>query len=106
MNQDIRIDRLSLRVPGLDEDAARELAQLIAERLATSDYPIPDFPSSEIPKTDYPISDFRVRDFRGSGGLGSGRLSVQVTGDATKPDVLARLIAAEIRRVIQLEARR
>jgi hypothetical protein len=31
---DVHVDRLTLRVTGLDEDAARALARLVAEKLA------------------------------------------------------------------------
>ncbi len=37
---DVRIDRLSLHVAGLDEDAARELAQLVARNLAPGMFPL------------------------------------------------------------------
>ena len=73
---DVRIDRLALRAAGLDEDAARVLALLVAERLTPG--------------------------LLRSAGL-AGSLHVEVHADGTeqgKPDLLARRIVDEIGRVL------
>ena len=76
---DVHIDRLVLRVAGLDEDAARALARLVAEGLAAG--------LSRPP---------------GTAGLDSLRLEVAATGSDREagPDLLARRIAGEIGRVL------
>lgn len=94
MKQDIRIDRLSLRVPGLDEDAARDLARLVAQRLAA------DLPVSDNPISNYRVSDSRTSDSRTSDSRVSGGLSIRVVGGGIDPDVLAWRIAGEIRRAL------
>ncbi len=75
---DVRIGRLALRVAGLDEDAARTLALLVAEGLT--------------PGMLHP-----------AGIAGLDRLRVEVTagaaGQAT-PELLARRIVDEIGRVL------
>jgi hypothetical protein len=71
---DVHIDRLALRVAGLDEDAARALAQLVAEGLAPSM-------------------------LRATGSADVASLQVEVQASVTeqeKPDLLARRIADEI----------
>jgi hypothetical protein len=72
---DVHIDRLVLRVAGLDEGAARALARLVAEGLAAG-----------LPRP------------AGSAGLDSLRLEVTATaaGPEAVPDLLARRIAGEI----------
>jgi hypothetical protein len=75
---DVHIDRLALRVTGLDEDAARELAYLVAAGLA------PGL-------------------LRTAGDAGLGSLQVVATaepGDQNRPDRLARRIVSEIGRVL------
>lgn len=78
---EVRIDRLALRVAGLDEDAARELARLVAERLA--------------PGMLWPAGQASVH-----------HLAVEVPADATNqstpqpPDLLAQRIVAQIGRVL------
>jgi hypothetical protein len=71
---DVHIDRLALRVAGLDEDAARALARLVAEGLAPG-----------------------VLRSAGLAGLDSLRVTV-TTGDADQgqPELLARRIGDEI----------
>ena len=75
---DVHIDRLALRVAGLDEDAARALARLIAEGLA--------------PRVLRPV------------GLADlDRLQVEVqagAGGQDRPDLLARRIVDEIGRAL------
>lgn len=74
---DVHIDRLALRVAGLDEDAARALARLVAEGLAAGV-------------------------LRPAGLAGLDSLQVKVTtGDADggQPEPLARRIVDEIGRV-------
>jgi hypothetical protein len=75
---DVRIDRLALRVAGLDEDAARALARLVAEGLAPGM-------------------------LRPAGHAGLDSLQVEVTADPAeqdRPDLLARRIVAELGRVL------
>jgi hypothetical protein len=75
---DVHIDRLALRVSGLDEDAARELAYLVAAGLA------PGL-------------------LRAAGAAGLGSLRVTTTAepaDQNQPDRLARRIVSEIGRVL------
>jgi hypothetical protein len=74
---EIRIDRMALRVAGLDQDAARELARLVAEGLA------PGL-------------------LRATGGAGLDSLRVEVPADTENntPDVLARRIVDEVGRVL------
>jgi len=75
---DVHIDRLALRVAGLDEDAARALARLVAEGLAPG-----------------------VLRPAGLAGLDSLQVEVK-TGDADQgqPELLARRIVDEIGRVL------
>jgi hypothetical protein len=75
---DVRIDRLTLRVTGLDEDGARVLGRLVAEGLAPGI-------------------------LRPAGIAGLDSLPVEVQADAVdqgKPDLLARRIVDEIGRVL------
>jgi hypothetical protein len=74
----VHVDRLRLRVAGLDEGAARALARLVAESLE------PD-----------------VLGLAGTAGL--GRLQINVTASAAeqgRPDLLARRIASELGRAL------
>lgn len=104
MSLDIRIERLSLRVPGLDEEAGRDLARLVAEGLAAGQFRSaphagPDLPPiSDNPKSDNPKSDNRVSESRSAGGM-----SIKVAGDSSGSEVLARRIAGEILRAIERE---
>jgi hypothetical protein len=80
---DIRIDRLALRVTGLDEDAARTLARLVAQELP--------------PGLTGPAA------VRLAAGQHLGRVRIQVTADAAEqgqPDLLARRIAGELARTL------
>lgn len=73
MSAELHIDRLTLRVTGLDEEAARSLARLVAERLD------------------------------GTAGGDLGLLRIQVRADAAvhgRPDLLAGRIAGELGRVL------
>jgi hypothetical protein len=75
---EVHIDRLALRVAGLDEDAARALARLVAQGLAPGV-------------------------LRPAGLAGLDSLQVKVTtGDADQgqPELLARRIVDEIGRVL------
>jgi hypothetical protein len=74
---EIRVDRMALRVAGLDEDAARALARLVAEGLA------PGL-------------------LRATGGAGLDSLRVEVQADTRDdtPDLLARRIVDEVGRVL------
>lgn len=75
---DIRIGRLALRVAGLDEDAARMLARLVAERLTPGLLRPP-----------------------GRAGLDSLHLEVQAgAAEQGDPDLLAQCIVDEIGRVL------
>jgi hypothetical protein len=75
---DAHIDRLVLRVAGLDEDAARALARLVAEGLAAG-----------LPRA------------AGAAGLDALRLEVAATGAEQKaPDLLARRITDAIGRTL------
>lgn len=75
---DVRIGRLALRVAGLDEDAARQLARLVARGLAAGTF---------LPA--------------GAGALDSLAVQVQAGTDGqASPDLLARRIAGEIGRVL------
>lgn len=75
---DVHIDRLALRVAGLDEDAARALARLVAEGLA---------PGMLRPA--------------GLAGLDSLQIGVKANaGDQGRPDLLARRIVDEIGRAL------
>ena len=79
---EIRIDRLALRVAGLDEDAARSLARLVAEGLAAGLH-------------------------RTAASAGLGGLRVEVTADATAqatPDLLASRVVAAIGRALAGDA--
>jgi hypothetical protein len=74
---EVRIDRLALRVAGLDEAAAQALARLVAEGLAPGP---PELAGSR-----------------------PGRVRIQVTAGAAEhanPELLARLIAGELNRVL------
>jgi hypothetical protein len=74
------IDRLVLRVSGLDEGAARALARLVAERL-----------TAEL--------------LRPAGAAGLDSLKIEVTpsdSDRAGPDALARHIADQIRRALEV----
>ncbi len=74
----VHIDRLALRVSGLDEGAARTLARLAAERLAAGLLPS-----------------------AGAESLGSLRVEVRLSpGDETAPDILAQRIADQVGRVL------
>jgi hypothetical protein len=75
---DVHIGRLALRVAGLDEDAARALGRLVAQRLT------PGL-------------------LRPAGLAGLDSLQVEIQASATDhgvPDLLARRIADEIGRVL------
>lgn len=75
---EVRIDRLALRVAGLDEGAARELGRLVARGLAAGVF---------LPA--------------GAGTLDSVAVQVQAgAADQASPDLLARRIAGEIGRVL------
>ena len=75
---DVRIDRLALRVTGLDEDAAGTLAGLVAERLAPGLLQPP-----------------------GLAGVESLRVTVQAAAaEQGNPDLLAQRIVDEIGRVL------
>ncbi len=74
---DVRIDRLSLRVAGLDEDAARELARLVAQNLAPGMSPL-----------------------AGTSAIESLQVRVQAAAGKGDPGALADQIAAEIRRAL------
>jgi hypothetical protein len=78
---EVRIDRLALRAAGLDEDAARMLARLVAEGLT------PGL-------------------LRPAGPGGPASLRIEVRADAAeqgKPDLLAQRIIGEIGRVLARE---
>lgn len=77
---DAHIDRLALRVAGLDEDAARTLARLVAERLT------PDLLMT-------------------TGAAALDHLHVMLDGDAGRPDpdVLAQRIVGQIARALARE---
>jgi len=82
----VRIERLALRVAGLDEGAARVLARMVAQGLA------PGTPGAA-----------------GLAGSSIGVLRVEVrptTAEAADADLLARRIVAEIRRALAGEAGR
>jgi hypothetical protein len=75
---DVHIDRLALRVAGLDEEAAHALARLVAEGLAPGV-------------------------LRPAGLAGLDSLRVELTASAAdrgRPDLLARRIVDEIGRVL------
>ena len=75
---DVRVDRLALRAAGLDEDAARQLARLVAEGLA------PGL-------------------LRSAGLAGLDSLRVEIRADAVEegnPDLLAERIVDAIGRVL------
>jgi hypothetical protein len=75
---EVHIDRLALRVAGLDEDAARALARLVAEGLASGM-------------------------LRPAGTAGASSLQVEVQASAVeqgRPDLLARRITDEIGRAL------
>lgn len=88
----IRIDRLSLRVTGLDENAARELAELVALRLADGEF-----------LTAMSAGGFGGSSPRANTGAGLDRLSVSVKTPDTKPDALAQHIVGEIYRAMDRE---
>jgi hypothetical protein len=75
--RELHIERLALRVTGLDERAAGMLARLVAEGLG-----------SGLP---------------GAAGGDLGRVRIQLTADAAeqgRPDLLARRIAGELGRIL------
>jgi hypothetical protein len=75
----MRIDRLAVRVTGLDEAQARTLARLVAEGIAPG---LPELAGSDL-----------------------GRVRLRVNASAAQqgsPDLLARLIASELSRVLGL----
>ena len=75
---DVHIDRLALRVAGLDEDAARALARLVAEGLAPG-----------------------VLRPAGLAGLDSLQVELKAgAADQGRPDLLARRIVDEIGRAL------
>lgn len=74
---EIHIDRLALRVAGLDEDAARALAQLVAEGLAPG-----------------------VLRVSGVTALDALRVEVQTETQDSAPDQLAQRIVDRIGRVL------
>jgi hypothetical protein len=75
---DVHIDRLALRVAGLDEDAARSLARLVATGLAPG-----------------------LLGSAGIAGLDSLHVEVKAgAGERDDPDALARRIVAEVGRVL------
>jgi hypothetical protein len=74
---EIRVDRLALRVAGLDEDAARALARLVAEGLTPGLLRAP-----------------------GAVGLDSLRVEVKADTENDTPYLLARRITDEIGRVL------
>jgi hypothetical protein len=74
----VHVDRLALRVAGLDEAAARTLARLVAEGLAPGM-------------------------LRSAGNAGLDHLRIEVTAcaaDRDRPDLLARRITSELGRVL------
>lgn len=82
---DVRIDRLSLRVPGMNPDTARQFGRLVAERLGAMLAASP--PAS------------------GPARLTSLRVSVPAPADGN-PDSLAAAMAAEISRALRTEVTR
>lgn len=75
---DVRIDRIALRAAGLDEDAARSLARLVAEGLA------PGLPRPGVLT-----------------GVDALRVEVQAgAAEQTNPDLLAQRIISEIGRAL------
>jgi hypothetical protein len=77
---DVHIDRLTLRVSGLDEGAARALARLVAERLTAGL-------------------------LRPAGAAGLDSLKVEVKpgdSDRAEPEALARHIADQVRRALEV----
>ena len=80
---EVHIDRLALRVTGLDEGAARTLARLVAEGLS------PGVLGSAV---SGPTADDGLR-----------RVRIQLTADAAEqgqPDLLARRITGELARLL------
>lgn len=75
---EVRVDRLTLRVAGLDEGAARTLARLVAEKLAASLSP--------------PAGAARLDSLRAEVRLGAG--------DQAGPDILAQQIADQVSRAL------
>lgn len=75
---EVHVDRLALRVAGLDEDAARTLARLVAEKLAASLSPS-----------------------AGAARLDTLRAEVRLdAGDQVTPDILAQQIADQVGRAL------
>jgi hypothetical protein len=75
---DVHVERLALRVAGLDEGAARTLARLVAEKLAASLAPA-----------------------AGTARLDALRTEVRLSAvDPAKPDVLAQQIADQVGRAL------
>ena len=77
---DVHIDRLALRVSGLDEGAARALARLVAQKLAAG-----------------------LLRPAGAAGLDSLKVEVKPSdGDRAEPDALAQHIADQVRRALEV----
>jgi hypothetical protein len=75
---EVHVDRLALRVAGLDEDAARTLARLVAEKLAASLAPA-----------------------AGTAHLDALRAEVRLSAaEPAKPDILAQQIADQVGRAL------
>ena len=74
---DVHVDRLALRVVGLDEDAARTLGRLVAEGLTPG-----------------------LLRAAGTAGLDCLKVKVQADVERDTPDLLARRIVDEIGRVL------
>jgi hypothetical protein len=74
---EVHIDRLALRVTGLDEAAARVLARLVAEGIAPG---LPELAGSSLRRVRFQVT---------AGGA-----------EHASPELLARLIAGEISRVL------
>jgi hypothetical protein len=77
---DIHIDRLALRVSGLDEGAARALARLVAEKLAAGL-------------------------LRPAGAAGLDSLKIELRpgdSDRAEPDALAQRIADQVARALEV----
>jgi PPE-repeat protein len=109
----IRIDRLSLRVTGLDEDAARDLARLVAEGLAAGEFRTMsatglDHLSVSVNTGSVNTGSVNTGSVNtgsvntGSVNTGSVNTGSVNTGDA-KPDALARHIVGEIYRAMERE---
>jgi hypothetical protein len=75
---EVHVDRLRLRVAGLDQAAARTLARLVAEKLAAS-----LAPAGETARLDALRAEVRLS-----------------AGDPAKPDILAQRIADQVGRAL------